>query len=314
MLLPHTLRNLPAPAKVNLFLHVLGRRKDGMHLLQSAFVLIDWCDTLHLTRRDDGVLERIDLTARLPAEDLCLRAAKALQAASGTPLGATIEMDKQLPWGAGLGGGSSDAATVLIGLNKLWGLGWSRDRLASLAIQLGADVPFFLGKGHAFVEGIGERLQPVSLKPLNLWVVKPPAHLATADVFAHPDVVRNPARVGRTAILKGFLAGGFRTTPTLDFVEDAPAQAPGRNDLQAAAQSLSPQVSQALDELQRRFGNARMSGSGSAVFALTGKATHKKSGVDGSHLATHPSPTLGWPKGWTARQCRSLDRHPLAGW
>jgi 4-diphosphocytidyl-2-C-methyl-D-erythritol kinase len=142
------LHDLPAPAKLNLFLHVVGRRADGYHLLESLFVLVDWADRLHLERRDDGRLCRHDLGPPLPADDLCLRAARALQAASGSAFGADIHVDKRLPAGAGMGGGSSDAATVLLGLNRLWGLNWSRQRLASIGLALGADVPFFI-HGHS---------------------------------------------------------------------------------------------------------------------------------------------------------------------
>ena len=152
-----SLYDVAAPAKLNLFLHVVGRRADGYHLLQSVFVLIDWCDTLHFERRADGRLARHDLGAALPDDDLCLRAARLLQAESGTRLGADISIDKHVPWGAGMGGGSSDAASTLLALNRLWGLNWPRARLAELGLALGADVPFFLGGRNAFVEGIGER-------------------------------------------------------------------------------------------------------------------------------------------------------------
>lgn len=137
--------DVPAPAKLNLFLHVVGRRADGHHLLQSVFVPIDWADTLHFERRTDGLLRRHDLTAPLPPDDLCLRAARSLQTASGTSLGADISINKQVPWGAGLGGGSSDAATTLIALNRLWGLNWPRSTLLEIGLTLGADVPFSSG-------------------------------------------------------------------------------------------------------------------------------------------------------------------------
>ena len=155
------LYDLPAPAKLNLFLHITGRRADGYHLLQSVFILIDWADTLHVERRDDGLLRRHDLGPALPADDLSLRAARALQRASGCTFGADISVLKSVPWGAGMGGGSSDAATVLLALNRLWGLDWPRARLLELATPLGADVPFFVGGDNAFVEGIGEKLTPV---------------------------------------------------------------------------------------------------------------------------------------------------------
>jgi 4-diphosphocytidyl-2-C-methyl-D-erythritol kinase len=296
---PTSLRDLPAPAKINLFLHVVGRRDDGMHLLQSLFVLIDWCDTLHLERRDDGAVTRQDLTRALPADDLTVRAARALQAASGTRFGVDIAIDKQVPWGAGLGGGSSDAATTLIALNRLWGLGWTRARLAELAARLGADVPFFIGGRTAFVEGIGERLTPHALPPLRLAVIKPAAALATADVFRHPAVMRNsPART-LADILAGFPADAFSPSSMREL--------PGRNDLETAAFLLSDEVAQASTVLRDRYGHARMSGSGSAVFAV----------VDGKDDASGAA-ELAWastiPSGWSARMCRSLDRHPLDGW
>ncbi len=277
------LYDLPAPAKLNLFLHVVGRRDDGYHLLQSAFVLIDWCDTLHAERRDDGRLQRHDLGAVLPADDLCLRAARLLQAESGTPLGADLSIDKQVPWGAGLGGGSSDAATTLLALNRLWDLHWPRERLLALALRLGADVPFFVGGHNAWVEGVGERLTPIALAPRQWAVLKPAMALQTAAVFAHPRLVRDTA----PATISDFLADptGF-----------------GRNDLQPPAMALSSEVCEALALLQARYGASRLSGSGSAVFAEAGSD------------APAPMDTLTHPSSWTGRMCRSLARHPLAGW
>ncbi len=290
------LHDVPAPAKVNLFLHIVGRRDDGYHLIQSALALIDWADTLHFTRRDDGVLTRHDAGPALPADDLTLRAARALQAASGTPLGADIVVDKHLPWGAGLGGGSSDAATALLALNRLWGLDWPRPRLAQIGLALGADVPFFIGGHNAFAEGIGERLTPIDLPAQWLAVVKPPAALPTRDVFAHPLLRRNSDPV----ILEGFPTRGqtgWRRLP----------DGHGRNDLQPAAESLCPEVAQAAVLLAGRFGNSRMTGSGSAVFAVVGPAD----GADASPMAMN-LPDL--PAGWVGRMCRSLAQHPLAGW
>jgi 4-diphosphocytidyl-2-C-methyl-D-erythritol kinase len=283
--------DLPAPAKLNLFLHVIGRRADGYHLLQSAFVLIDWCDRLHVERRDDGLLRRHDLGAALPADDLCLRAARALQQASGTTLGADISIGKRLPWGAGLGGGSSDAATTLLALNRLWGLHWPRARLLALGATLGADVPFFIGGRNAFVEGIGERLTPIDLPPQAFAVVKPPAALATAAIFASPALKRDTPAV----ILSGSLAGAAAASFDAGF---------GRNDLQPVAEAACADVSAALYWLQARFGNSRMTGSGSAVFARVGMAEATR--------ATGFADDL--PAGWVGRLCRSLDRHPLWGW
>lgn len=288
-----SLRDVPAPAKLNLFLHIVGRRDDGYHRLQSLFVLIDWGDVLHFTRRDDGVLARHDLTVALPAEDLTLRAARALQSASGTRLGAAIEVDKRVPWGAGLGGGSSDAASTLIALNRLWGLNLRRRELAGIAATLGADVPFFIGGHAAIVEGVGERLKAVTLPAQRFLVVKPEPGLATVDVFRHPRVVRDTPEQSVAAILSGFLAGGAGF---------------GHNDLQAAAVALCPEVGHALSKLETRCGNARMSGSGSAVFAWL----DERGGTPGSALATKVEGA--WPEGWTARVCRSLDRHPLDAW
>ena len=170
------LYDVPAPAKLNLFLHVVGRRADGYHLLQSVFVLIDWADTLHFERRDDGALARHDLGPALPADDLCLRAARALQAASGTTLGADISILKRVPWGAGLGGGSSDAASTLLALNRLWGLRWPRARLADAGPARSAPTcPSSSAAHNAFVEGIGEQLTPLALPAARYAVVKPPA-------------------------------------------------------------------------------------------------------------------------------------------
>jgi 4-diphosphocytidyl-2-C-methyl-D-erythritol kinase len=273
------LHDVPAPAKLNLFLHVLGRREDGMHLLQSAFMLIDWCDTLHFELREDGSLTRQDLGPALPADDLVLRAARALKAASGTPLGAHVAVDKRIPSQAGLGGGSSDAASTLLALNCLWKLRWTKDQLAALGVKIGADVPFFLGGRNAWVEGIGERLVPVALPRARFAVAKPPDGLSTTRIFADPDL----NRASPTAIISGFAANPF---------------AFGVNDLQPVAQKQCPAVAQALQWLASQGLKARMTGSGSAVFALMG---------EGQSLGEAPV-------GWQVRECGNLEAHPLAGW
>ncbi|HEX7440932.1 MAG TPA: 4-(cytidine 5'-diphospho)-2-C-methyl-D-erythritol kinase [Caldimonas sp.] len=289
------LYDVAAPAKLNLFLHVVGRRADGYHLLQSVFALLDWCDSLHFELRDDGRLARHDLGVALPADDLCLRAARALAAASGTPLGADISIEKRVPSGAGMGGGSSDAASTLLALNLLWRLRWPRERLAVLALELGADVPFFLGAGNALVEGVGERLTPLALLPRWLAVVKPAASLATRAIFASPLLGRS----AEADIVKGFIgAGSVRARDGLDEVWSY-----GCNDLQAAAEAGCAEVAQAVALLQARFGNSRMTGSGSAVFARAGR---------GERPAEDMPADL--PVGWTGRMCRSLATHPLAGW
>jgi len=288
----NALWDVPAPAKVNLFLHVIGRRSDGYHLLQSVFVLIDWCDTLHFERRRDSVLRRTDLGPALPPDDLCLRAARTLQAASASTMGADISLVKRVPWGAGLGGGSSDAASTLLALNRLWGLNWPRERLLALALTLGADVPFFVGGRNAFVEGIGERLTPLSLPRIWLAVVKPGQALETTAVFASPNLVRNTDAV----ILSDFLAHAQLPGKLLDGF--------GRNDLQPPAESRCPEVTEVAAWLQARYGHSRMSGSGSAVFA--------RAGAGDQPVATWGESEL--PSRWVGRMCRSLERHPLSEW
>ena len=286
------LHDLPAPAKLNLFLHVIGRRADGYHLLQSPFVMIDWCDTLHLERRDDGRLQRHDQGAQLPPDDLCLRAARLLKSESGSTLGVDIHIEKRLPAGAGMGGGSSDAATVLLGLNQLWGLHWPRSRLLAIGARLGADVPFFIGGHNAFVEGIGELLTPITLPQQWYAVVKPAASLPTAEIFKHEALTRDT----EPAIVEGSLDDARRML--------AWSSGWGRNDLQPPAEDRCAEVAQAARWLEARYGNSRMTGSGSAVFA--------RAGTGDVPVATLPVQQLA--PGWEGRMCRSLTQHPLAGW
>ena len=302
-----SLYDVPAPAKLNLFLHVVGRRADGYHLLQSVFVLIDWCDLLHFERRSDGRLLRHDLGPPLPADDLSLRAARALQQASGTGLGADLSVDKRVPWGAGLGGGSSDAASTLLALNRLWGLNWPRDRLLPIALTLGADVPFFVGGRNAFVEGIGERLSPLppqAQPPQRYAVVKPEAAIATTSIFGSPLLVSDTEAV--TVI--SFLADAQIQTKL--------ASGYGRNDLQPPAEASCPEVAQVAAWLAGRFGNSRMSGSGSAVFARVDQGFKGSFGTVDQPLATGRAGPLAtaMPPGWVGRMCDSLDYHPLLGW
>ena len=274
-----SLHHIPAPGKLNLFLHVTGRRSDGYHLLQSTFMLIDWWDVLHFDLLEDGQLLRQDLGPSLPALDLSLQAAHALQQASGTSLGALIRVQKNLPAEAGLGGGSSDAASTLLALNRLWGLNWPLSRLLPLGQQLGADVPFFLGGRNAWVQGIGEQLQPIELPPARFVVLKPQQGLSTAAIFQDPALVRDS-----------------QPATMLDFA--AQPYAFGRNDLQAVAQRLCPEVNQALKWLENQSLQPRMTGSGSAVFAK----------IEPSTVLAHP------PEGWTWRICSNLEVHPLHRW
>jgi 4-diphosphocytidyl-2-C-methyl-D-erythritol kinase len=273
------LRDVAAPAKLNLFLHVTGRRADGYHLLQSAFMLLDWCDVLHFELTRSGRIERHDLSTPLPADDLIVRAARLLQQASGTRLGARIEIDKRLPAMAGLGGGSSDAASTLLALNRLWELQWSRSQLAQLGLQLGADVPFFLLGRHAWVEGVGEQLTPIDLPRQRFVVVKPDAGLSTAEIFTSPDLERS-----------------HKSVTISDFV--AQPYGFGQNDLQQVAQRLCPDVLDALDWLRDLGLKPRMTGSGSAVFAP----------VDEFFDLPPARP------GWISRLCHNLESHPLSGW
>ncbi len=283
------LYDLPAPAKVNLFLHVVGRRADGYHLLQSVFMLIDWCDHLHLERRGDGHIARDDLQpdAPLPADDLCVRAARALQQATGCPWGVQITLDKRLPAQAGLGGGSSDAATTLLALNRLWGLNRPRAELARIGLTLGADVPFFIHGRNAWVEGIGEQITPLSLPSGRLVVVKPPGGASTPDIFGSPTLKRDT----KTATIQGFAANS-----SLGF---GAYMAFGRNDLQPVAQALCPEVGHCMDWLASQGLPARMSGSGTAVFA---PLPPEHGALDGA------------PAGWHVRVCSNMDAHPLADW
>ncbi|CAD5372128.1 4-diphosphocytidyl-2-C-methylerythritol kinase [Rubrivivax sp. A210] len=299
-----TLYDVPAPAKLNLFLHVIGRRADGYHLLQSPFVLIDWADTLHFERRDDGLLARHDLGDPLPQEDLCLRAARALQAISGSTLGADISIAKCVPAGAGMGGGSSDAATTLLALNRLWGLGLPRQRLAEIGLTLGADVPFFIAGHNAFVEGIGERLTPLALPQRDYAVVKPAASLPTAEIFSHPMLRRDT----EPAILLGSLDDAGISVLPAEWDAGEGGAFFGRNDLQPPAEDRCPEVAQAAQWLESRYGNSRMTGSGSAVFA----SVVERNGMSGPPRATFPAGEL--PPGWVGRLCRSLPLHPLFGW
>lgn len=303
--------DLPAPAKLNLFLHVIGRRADGYHLLQSIFMLIDWCDEIGIEIRTDGDIRRHDqgADALLPQEDLCVRAARLLKTRSATTLGADIFLRKQVPWGAGMGGGSSDAATTLIALNRLWKLDWSRQRLQQLALELGADVPFFLGGCNAWVEGIGEQLfaldWPADAGPppwAARWaVIKPGCAIPTSQIFASPLLGRDT----KPAILLDFLAAARNDGRAgLSF---------GGNDLQRAAQATpsGAEVTEALNLLEQRYGHARMTGSGSAVFAFAGFPSPSDSS------RADPSARyqmLDLPTGWQGRICAGLDSHPLFDW
>ena len=286
-----SLYDVAAPAKLNLFLHITGRRADGYHLLQSVFMLIDWCDTLHFERRTDGLITREDLhngqptTSALPADDLTVRAARALQQACGTSFGVHIGLEKRIPAQAGMGGGSSDAASCLLALQRLWGVRLPAAQLQAMALSLGADVPFFLSGGHAWVEGIGEKITPITLPPARFVVVKTAAGLSTQDIFTSPSLKRD----SDTARIQG-----FATNDELELYRF------GKNDLQPVAQQLCAELSQSLDWLATHQLQGRMTGSGSAVFARLPEDVH----VDFQAA----------PSDWIVHQCRNLEQHPLANW
>ena len=238
----------PAPAKLNLFLHIVGRRADGYHELQTVFQFVDLCDEITFEVRTDGRIRRMAEIAGVPEHaDLCARAARALKAASGCPLGADIGVLKRIPMGAGLGGGSSDAATCLVALNHLWKLHWPLDELAALGLKLGADVPVFVRGRAAWAEGIGERLTPLygPLAPIetNYLILKPNVGVGTAEVFQDPELTRNSVPI----TIHGFLASG------------------GRNDFAGVVRRRYPEVARALDWLSG-FGLARLTGTGACVF------------------------------------------------
>lgn len=266
-----------APAKLNLMLLVTGRRADGYHLLQTVFRFIDFGDVLRIAVREDGRIVRANEIAGLAAEDdLTVRAARLLQQASGTVLGADIALEKCLPMGGGLGGGSSDAASVLIVLNRLWKLDWPRERLQALALQLGADVPVFVFGESALATGVGEQFTPLKLPPAWYVVLLPPVGVATARIFQDPDLIRNSIPL---------------TIPPFSF-------AAGRNDLEAVVCRHYPEVAQHLAWL-RQFGNARMTGSGACVFAEFGDESAARE-VFGR-----------LPQTMRGVVARGLDRHPL---
>lgn len=286
------LLDVPAPAKLNLFLHITGRRADGYHLLQSVFMLIDWCDFLHFEQRPSGAISREDLSpGRLPAEDLTVRAARALQQATGCTLGAHIGLDKRLPAEAGMGGGSSDAATTLLALNRLWGLGLRRSELAAIGLQLGADVPFFIGGRNAWVEGVGEQLTPVAVPPARFAVVKPPTGASTQRIFGSPELKRDT----KTATIQGFAANDAFEDAVIDLQK---VLAIGHNDLQPVAQALCPDVGHCIQWLNRHGLQGRMTGSGTAVFAQL----------------PQPTTLTDAPGDWMVRECGNMDAHPLLDW
>lgn len=277
--------NLPAPAKLNLFLHVVGRKPDGMHLLESVFHLIDLCDYLDFEELPEGRIERAGDITWEAEKDLCVRAARALQKFCPQK-GVRITVRKHIPAGAGMGGGSSDAATTLIALNRLWGLNLKKEELIDIGAALGADIPFFIFGCTAFTYGIGEKMIPLASAPFAAHIIYPGICVPTAEIFAHPDLTRNTKPI-KIADFSG----------SLNFPA---ALAALGNDLEPVARNLYEPVDRALKML-RNFGNAQMTGSGSAVFSVV-KLTFD------SNLA------FCLPRGWQHWYVKSLEIHPLCGW
>lgn len=281
-----SLNNCLAPAKLNLFLHLTGRRADGYHLLQTVFQLIDHGDLLHFALREDGLIERTTELAGVPAEsDLIVRAARKLQSAASTKypdrrFGADIAIDKRLPMGGGLGGGSSDAATTLMALDHLWQTGMTRAELMAMGLQLGADVPFFVFGRNAFAEGIGEKMVAVDTPPTWFVVIEPGVSVPTETIFSDPELTRNSKPVKISDFSRAIV--GF-----------------GKNDLQNVASKLFPPIAEAIKWLGQ-FGDARMTGSGACVFC----------GFEQECRADEVLNIV--PSHWTAWKAKSLVHHPLA--
>ena len=270
----------PAPAKLNLFLHVTGRRSDGYHLLETVFRFVDCADTLRFWPRADGRIHLLDPLQGVPSDqDLCVRAARLLQSEAGVTGGVDIGLDKRSPLGGGLGGGSSDAATVLLALNRLWRLGWPRERLQALGLRLGADVPVFVFGRSAFASGIGEQLHSVALPPAWYLVLVPPVQVPTASVFADPELTRNSDPIK----IQDFSAG------------------PGRNDLERVVCRQHPEVARHLLWL-RQFGPAGVTGSGGCVFSAFASEREAR-----DRFASRPVGVHGFV-------ARGIDRHPLLDW
>jgi 4-diphosphocytidyl-2-C-methyl-D-erythritol kinase len=270
----------PAPAKLNLFLHVVGRRSDGYHLLQTVFRFLDFSDQVSFTIRDDDKIQLNTPISGVPADkNLCIQAAQLLQKESGTSLGVEISLEKIIPMGGGLGGGSSDAATTLLALNRLWDLNWSREKLMELGLNLGADVPVFIFGENAFAEGVGEKLKPIKLLPAWYLVLTPPVHVSTADIFASKELTRNTIPVRIPPFSVGL----------------------GHNDLESVVCLAYPQVARHLEWLRQlnRTTMVAMTGSGACVFAefITESAARMA-------LASVPIGMSGFV-------VQGLDRHPI---
>ena len=304
--MPSLLR-VPAPAKLNLFLHVVGQRPDGYHLLQSVFTFVDLCDYLDFTLRTDGDIERVGQTIAdlRPEDDLIVRAARLLQQHTGTTYGASIRCEKNIPAGAGLGGGSSDAATTLIALNKLWKTGLSRQQLMDLGLQLGADVPVFIFGQSAFAEGIGEQLQAVKIPDYYYVLIKPQASVATPTIFKDKSLTRD----SKPVIITDFT--GYQTQADAEFNHSVAMF--GSNDLEPVACKYANEIDYMLQGLRNNKLHARMTGSGSTLFIVFNDretATRQSIKICGTILFEQPTvqdPSL-------VKVVKGLQTHPLYDW
>jgi len=287
---------LPAPAKLNLFLQVVGRRQDGLHDLRTGFVAIGLADTLDFERLDDARIERGGDLAGPIEQDLAVRAARLLQQQSQLRLGVRIDVEKRIPSGGGLGGGSSDAATTLLALNRLWQLQWTRERLAALAVRLGADVAFFLQRGPSLGEGIGERLSPLAVAARWYALIHPQVHVSTAEIFRSSELTAHLER----AKIQSFPEGGLGRSGSGPGSGEMGSWARS-NDLEPIVRSRVPEVDAALRYLAQ-FGDARMTGSGACVFAAFETEAQAQRAIADA------------PAVWSAWAVAGLPEHPLAAW
>ena len=336
MLVPTSLQ-VPAPAKLNLFLHVVGRRADGYHLLQTAFTLVDWQDQLSFQRRDDAQIVRLsDMPGVAPEEDLVVRAARLLQAHTGSHFGADIHIDKQLPSGAGLGGGSSDAASTLMALNYLWQTGLNNHELAALGLQLGADVPFFIFGQDAFAQGIGEQFQALTLAPQAYVLLQPDLSIPTPSIFKSPQLKRDTLEQSFAQVEQGLQIAQFRTQQSECVVNALRSHEPksgepksdepksveqtelrtryyGHNDLEKVALLLYPSLNTLVQACHQQGWPVRMTGSGSCFFLPV-------SDVQKAHDLA--SQIRAWADTWQMQSadhlaikyvqvCQSLQEHPI---
>jgi 4-diphosphocytidyl-2-C-methyl-D-erythritol kinase len=290
----HDFQAFLAPAKINLFLHIVGQRADGYHLLQTVFRLLDYYDTIYLKPTDNKAIKRANDVPGVPEDnDLCIRAARLLQQHTGCTKGVEILVEKNIPMGGGLGGGSSDAATVLLALNRLWQLNLSRKELLNLGLKLGADVPFFIYGTNAWAEGIGEQLQPIDLQDAYYVVLTPDAHVSTAEIFANKQLTKNS---------NPQIMSTFSRVAQLSATDSAGGNIKSEftNSLEKVVCSLYPKVSDCLSWL-KQYGDARMSGSGASVFLEVANEE-----IANKIVSAKPESVRGFV-------AKGLNQHPLIG-